>query len=232
MFSEFHAWALFRHYFLGQETKPIFLDTSPSVEQIESKFRNVSERMVKTAGQVLDLSIDVRFTDSSEQDAYSQIIDKKCNVTIPKGLWDRHGGFIRYDRESEFAAVLGHEIGHCIVSISPKKIKLWNDIFSDPVRRRPFSPQVLSMMMFFRRGFELDADKIGVQLMKESGYDPNAAREIWCRRSDSQRVSEPFDLRSIFLEAERKALELQYPINLDDHPSAEERCVELTRLLP
>src|SRR4030095_12025429 len=148
---------------------------------------------------------------------------------MPTGLWSRDGGLIRYDRDSEFTAVLGHEIGHCVVSTSPEKTKMWNDILTDLVRRhRPFSLQALSMYMFFRRSFEEDADKIGVQLMKDTGYDPDAARQIWCRRSDPQRLSELFG-RSILVDALMKSIELEHPVNLDDHPSDEERCVALTK---
>lgn len=93
-------------------------------------------------------------------------------------------------RNDELAVVLGHEIAHDIVNHSSERLSRWvlllpfvivgslaSGLDEDLVQ--------LAIDVAFKlphdRAHEVEADRLGLTLMAESGYDPSAALDMWSR---------------------------------------------------
>ena len=89
----------------------------------------------------------------------------------------------KLETEAQLAGILGHEVGHVIGRHSAEhlaKQKLTQGLISavgvgvDPNAGRLASSIGQMINMKYGRGDELEADKYGVALMSEAGYDPRA----------------------------------------------------------
>jgi predicted Zn-dependent protease len=89
--------------------------------------------------------------------------------------------------DGELAGVLGHEIGHVVARHGAEHLAgartavLARYDPNDPAsRRNPAVAALVSQLthMRFSRGDELEADRIGVRLMSEAGYDPRGAAQV------------------------------------------------------
>ena len=89
--------------------------------------------------------------------------------------------------DGELAGVLGHEIGHVVARHGAEHLAgARNAVLArydpnDPASRR--NPAVAALVgqlthLRFSRGDELEADRIGVRLMSEAGYDPRGAAQV------------------------------------------------------
>ena len=94
--------------------------------------------------------------------------------------------------ENGLAAVMAHEIGHQVARHSAEKLSKTLVFFMPLVivldavfGMGQFSSAILQLgfMLPFSRKLESEADYIGLLLMAQACYDPNAAIEMWKRMS-------------------------------------------------
>lgn len=135
------------------------------------------------------------------------------------------GLLLRCDNESQLAAVMGHEIGHYLErhSIaqlrSAKSRSAWGQLMlafggaAGMVAQIPLIAGALA----FSRDQERDADRIGLQLMREAGYDAREAAKVWDNLLAELRAGEGGD-------PTRKS------VLFASHPPSDERRDTLARL--
>lgn len=105
-------------------------------------------------------------------------------------------------RDDELAVVLGHEIAHGIVGHSSERLSRWAVLIPFVVLGSLLSGidedlVQLGIDVAFKlpheRAHEVEADKLGLSIMAESGYDPSAALALWSRwESQDQDYIPPF----------------------------------------
>jgi predicted Zn-dependent protease len=185
-------------------------------------FEEVSARLMEPIGRKFlkhDSSFDihVRFRDAPIVNADADLYDGVCTVNVYIGIWNDKVGLIQRNQDDEFAAVLGHEIGHCLAKHSQrmektlaKKMKEFGGPDKNGVA--PISMKSYLDLLAKSREFENQADTLGVQLMENAGFNPWAAVKIW-ERADSRRGMKDYDF---FFKA---------------HPSAAERADRIRELL-
>jgi beta-barrel assembly-enhancing protease len=141
----------------------------------------------------------------------------------PNGMMQVWSGLLlRVENEAQLAAVLGHEIGHYLERHSVERLR--------DVRSRTAFAQFLGMFGLagaigqlallasafgFSRDQERDADRIGVTLMREAGYDLSQAARVW---------------ENLLLELKARPDGLQHSPMFATHPSPEERKDALLKL--
>ncbi len=101
------------------------------------------------------------------------------------------GLLLRTENEAQLAAVIGHEIGHYLQRHSVDRLR--------DARSRAAFGQFLGMFgvvglvgslaaaagaMAYSRDHEREADRIGVMLMRQAGYDTRAAALVWSNLLD------------------------------------------------
>jgi len=105
----------------------------------------------------------------------------------PNGMMQVWSGLLlRVENEAQLAAILGHEIGHYLQRHTLERLR--------DVRSRSAFAQflglfglvgslgqlaVLASMLAYSREQESEADRIGLVLMREAGYDGREAGRIW-----------------------------------------------------
>lgn len=143
----------------------------------------------------------------------------------PNGMMQVWTGLmLRMDNEAQLAAVLGHEIGHYLERHGVDRLR-------DVKSRSAFAQFVgafglvgaigqiaaLAGAFSYSRDQERDADRIGVVLMREAGYDAAEASKVWANLL-AEVESRP--------EAERAA---NFPL-FATHPGVNERAETLAKL--
>jgi predicted Zn-dependent protease len=108
-------------------------------------------------------------------------------MMAPNGLMQVWTGLLlRVENEAQLATVLGHEIGHYLERHSLARLR-------DVKTRSAFAQflgafgivglvgqlGVIASMFAYSRDNERDADRIGVQLMRDAGYDASEASRVW-----------------------------------------------------
>lgn len=93
---------------------------------------------------------------------------------------------MRVENEAQLAAVIGHEIGHYLQRHSLARLR---DIKSRSAFMSVMSlaggigligqMATLAGAFAYSREHETEADRIGVQLMRQAGYDPREAARVW-----------------------------------------------------
>lgn len=96
------------------------------------------------------------------------------------------GLLLRVDNEAQLAAVLGHELGHYLERHTVERLR--------DLKNKAAAAMVLGMFglvgavaslgvaasaMGFSRDQELQADEIGMRLMRNAGYDGRQAAKVW-----------------------------------------------------
>ena len=105
----------------------------------------------------------------------------------PNGMMQVWTGLmLRMENEAQLAAVLGHEIGHYLERHTLARLR---DVKSASafgqfiglfgVVGAVGQLAVLASMFSFSREQERDADRIGITLMRDAGYDPREASKVW-----------------------------------------------------
>jgi len=111
------------------------------------------------------------------------------------------GLLLRCDNESQLAAVIGHEIGHYLERHNVQQLQsaksrtAWGQLMTaigGPVGLVAALPLIAGALAF-SRDQERDADRIGVVLMRNAGYDPREAPKIWDNLLAELRASEGND---------------------------------------
>lgn len=106
----------------------------------------------------------------------------------PNGMMQIWSGLLlRVENEAQLAAVIGHEIGHYLQRHAVERLR--------DIRSRTAFGQLLGAALggvgliaqlallagayAYSREHEREADRIGLQLMKEAGYAPREAPKVW-----------------------------------------------------
>lgn len=105
----------------------------------------------------------------------------------PNGMMQVWTGLLlRVDNEAQLVSVLGHEIGHYLQRHSIERLRDAQSKSAFMSLMIPFGliglvGQLAAMgsSLAFSREHERDADRIGLALMKSSGYDPREAPKVW-----------------------------------------------------
>lgn len=115
------------------------------------------------------------------------------NATMaPNGMMQVWSGLLlRTENEAQLAAVIGHEIGHYLQRHSVERLR--------DARTRAAFGQFMGMFgvvglvgalaaaagaLAYSRDHEREADRIGVMLMRQAGYDARAAAQVWVNLLD------------------------------------------------
>lgn len=131
--------------------------------------------------------------------------------------------------ETGLAVVVGHEVAHALANHGGERMsqlmvaELGGLALSRAIEEKPEETQNLLMLAYgvgaqigvllpYSRKHESEADRIGLILMAQAGYDPHAAIPFW------QRMNEEGGPRP--------------PEFLSTHPSPDTRTEDLARLLP
>ncbi|KAJ3356995.1 hypothetical protein HDU83_009165 [Entophlyctis luteolus] len=177
-----------------------------------AKFVNrVAWNLIKVAG-MSDVEWEVHLIDNPQSNAF----------VIPGGKIFVFTGILPVvQNEDGLAAVLGHEIAHQLARHSAEKMStmkilllgrmLLAVVFDIGVLGRVLAD--VGLLKPFSRLCETEADYIGLQLMAQACYDPNAAVDMWKRM---------------------KAMDggHNHPQYLSTHPSHENRISKITEWLP
>ena len=130
---------------------------------------------------------EVKVFDEDEPNAFA-LPGKKIGVY--KGLLDVA------DRQDQLAAVIGHEIGHVLAQHGNERMSSQFVVgaglaVAEAMMRRPESNegrQVMAVLglgaqvgilLPYGRSHESEADRIGLELMAQAGFDPAASVELW-----------------------------------------------------
>ena len=113
-------------------------------------------------------------------------------VGVFEGMFDVAGS------ADQLAAVVGHEIGHLAAEHSKERmtaqvvkdlglrivyliLRLGDVQYAGDIAAALGLGAEYGLVLPYSRGHELEADRLGLELMAEAGYDPAAAVELWRR---------------------------------------------------
>ncbi|HEX5314244.1 MAG TPA: M48 family metallopeptidase [Gammaproteobacteria bacterium] len=154
---------------------------------------------------------------------------KEANAfALPGGHIGVYTGLLKYARtQDELAAVIGHEVGHVLARHADARVstQLLAGIGlqaadaaiggSGPTHQAIMSAlgigTQVGVMLPYSRSQESEADLIGLNLMSEAGFDPEASIQLW------------HNMQSIGGEP---------PAFLSDHPSTSDRIANLQAHMP
>jgi predicted Zn-dependent protease len=139
------------------------------------------------------------------------------------------GMFQAAGNEAQLAAVIAHEIGHLqadhaqervssevatqgVVQLVSAALQIGNVSYANAIAGALGAGAQYGVLLPYSRNQELEADRIGLELMAQAGYDPREALEFW-QRMQQQGGGEP-------------------PAFLSTHPGAGDRIEQLQELMP
>ena len=163
---------------------------------------------------------EVEVFDEDEPNAFA-LPGKKIGVY--KGLLDV------MERQDQLAAVIGHEIGHVLARhgnerMSSQFVAGVGLAMAEAMIRRPESNEgrltmavlglgvQVGILLPYSRSHESEADRIGLELMAQAGFDPAASVELWKNMSRAGGARPPEFLSTHPASATRiRALQTQVP---------------------
>ncbi|KAI9105376.1 peptidase family M48-domain-containing protein [Phlyctochytrium arcticum] len=178
-----------------------------------SKFvREIADRLITVTPGVRNRDWDVYVIDDPQKNAF----------VLPDGKIFVFTGLLPIVRDADgMAAVLGHEMAHQIARHAAEKLS-WTKIsvIAQLVIATVFDPGMLlsrifleyGILMPFSRKMESEADYIGLILMAQACYNPEAAIGMWQRMAAADRQKVP-----------------QY---LSTHPSSDQRIEKIREWMP
>jgi len=149
---------------------------------------------------------------------------------LPGGKIGIYTGILQYTRhETGLAVVIGHEIGHAIARHGAERmstallaqagqialnliVDVDNPMVLDALNKAYGLGTEIGVILPFSRKQELEADRIGVDLMDEAGYNPIGALEFWKRMKQGRQGKQPL-------------------VYLSTHPVDDKRIAEIEKLL-
>lgn len=194
-------------------------------------------QMVKTVGTDIKTVVE-RYLASQNQSDFLNGYQWEFNLIENEALnaWCMPGGKVAFytgimpvcANENGVAVVMGHEVTHAIAEHSAQRVTqsmiaqglqvAGNIALNDSKYRNVFN-QLYPMgatvgILAYSRSAEMEADKIGLQLMSMAGYDPREAPRFWKR-----------------MEAQAKGKQAP-PEFLSTHPSPGRRIAQLEAEIP
>ena len=181
------------------------------------RLARIARPLVEASGRT-DLEWSFAVLDSPEFNAF---VLPNGKVGFFRGLFD----FARTD--DEIAAVLGHEIGHVIARHPAERVSqelalqagvsLAQILFSgeegqyaEEVGAALGMGAIFGVILPYSRKHELEADRVGVGLMREARYDPAAAVRFWERMATRPQTGpKPPEVLSTHPADERRLAELR-----------------------
>jgi predicted Zn-dependent protease len=142
------------------------------------------------------------------------------------GIYD--GMFQAVQNEAQLAAVVAHEIGHLqaeharervssevatqgVVQLVSAALQVGNVAYANAIAGALGAGAQYGVLLPYSRNQELEADRVGLQLMAQAGYDPRETLAFWQRMQ--QQGGEP-------------------PAFLSTHPTPGNRIEQLQELMP
>lgn len=155
---------------------------------LQAALRRVGERLLRASGREPG-DWEMRVFAGDDINAFA----------LPGGKIGVFEGMMRFaGNEAQLAAVVGHEIGHTLADHSQERMNaaVLKDLginvveFLLNLNEVQFSREIAAVLgmgaevglaLPYSRGHELEADRIGVDLMRPAGYDPREAVTLWRR---------------------------------------------------
>ena len=149
---------------------------------------------------------------------------------LPGGKIGAYEGMFEIaENEAQLAAVIAHEIGHLqaehpqervnsevaaqgVLQLVSAALQAGDVAYANAVAGALGAGARYGVLLPYSRNQELEADRIGLRLMAQAGYDPREALELW-RRMQQQGGVQP-------------------PVFLSTHPAPDERIEQLEELMP
>ena len=141
----------------------------------------------------------------------------------PNGMMEVWTGLLlRVENEAQLAGILGHEIAHYLLRHSIERLRA--------VKSGTAAAQILGLfglfgalgqlaitagLLGYTREQEREADRVGMVLMKQAGYDPREVPKVWANLQ-------------LELKARPESEQSRFPL-FQTHPASEEREAELKR---
>lgn len=157
---------------------------------VQARLARISAPLVAASGRT-DLNWSFTVLDSPEFNAF---VLPNGRVGFFRGLFDFAGS------DDEIGSVVGHEIGHIVarhpaervsqevavqagVAIAQRLLAEDAGQYADEVGAALGLGAMFGVILPYSRKHELEADAIGVDLMRKAGLDPTAAVRFWERMS-------------------------------------------------
>ncbi|WP_207476917.1 M48 family metallopeptidase [Arenibaculum pallidiluteum] len=205
---------------MGRQSWEQITQETPSSRDatLNAAARNVSARILSAAGQNPQ-QWEVRVFASPDANAFA----------LPGNKIGVYEGLFRFAKnEDQLAAVIGHEVGHNLRQHAAERVstqlatEAGTQILSSALALGGMGgAQEISallgagaqygLILPYSRNQELDADRVGLELMARAGYDPRQAVELW---------------RNMAQSGERQ------PEFVSTHPGPENRIRQLEALMP
>ena len=143
----------------------------------------------------------------------------------PNGMMQVWSGLLlRMENEAQLAAVLGHEIGHymqrhSVLMLRDVKARSAFAMFFGMLGAAGLIGQMIATagLFAFSREHEREADRIGIDLMRRTDYDPREAAKVWANLLEE-------------LRANPKADPTKNSVLFATHPPSEERRLALEQM--
>ena len=203
---------------LGQQAYSQVTEKTPlsDNETYRSVVQQVGSRIAAVAGRA-DFAWEFKTLKSAEQNAF-------C---LPGGKVAVHEGIIPIcENEAGLAVVMSHEIAHALARHGGERmsqnaavqgvqtaasyvLKTQEQVKRDMVLKAYGVATEYGVLLPYSRKHESEADRIGVMLMAQAGYDPAEAPKFWTRFGGAAKTEKPAEFLSTHPSDERRSRDLQ-----------------------
>lgn len=183
---------------------------------VQARLARIARPLVAASGRS-DLDWSFTVLDSPEFNAF---VLPNGRVGFFKGLFDFAGS------DDEIGSVVGHEIGHILArhpaerisqelavkaGIAIAQIAIANEAgqWTDEIGAALGLGAAFGVILPYSRRHELEADRVGVGLMRKAGMDPHAAVRFWERMSARDGGAKPPEVISTHPADDRRLTELK-----------------------